>query len=156
MARPSPGYEWLAQSTIVIVPAMQKLRLKHDDLSGGGGSGGGGGGGGDGLSGRDGHGGAAANTYTNPILAGDWPDPGAIHLSSNGSFLVATTGGGFALHRSDNLGKWNRAGSVFDNENTPRWAKGNFWAPEIHVMPDGSYNVYHTASDSKGRLSIGT
>eukprot|EP01046_Picozoa_sp_COSAG06_P017986 COSAG06_NODE_1238_length_10133_cov_3382.190452_3_plen_97_part_00 len=45
---------------------------------------------------------AAPGTYTNPILAGNWPDPGAIQI--NGSFLIATTGDGFALHRSDDLG----------------------------------------------------
>jgi arabinan endo-1,5-alpha-L-arabinosidase len=91
--------------------------------------------------------------HTNPVLAGDWPDPGAIYV--NGSFLVATTGGGFALHRSDDLGRWSAAGSVFNREDLPRWATGDFWAPEIHRMPDGSFNAYHTARDSAGRLSIG-
>ena len=57
---------------------------------------------------------AVGDTYTNPIIAGDWPDPGAIYV--NGSFLVATTGGGFALHRSADLSRWDAAGSVFDKE----------------------------------------
>ena len=96
---------------------------------------------------------AASAYYTNPIIAGDWPDPGAIYV--NGSFLVATTGGGFALHSSDDLGQWSAAGSVFNDEDRPRWAVGDFWAPEIHRMPGGSFNVYHTARDSSGRLSIG-
>jgi beta-xylosidase len=97
---------------------------------------------------------AVGDTYTNPIIAGDWPDPGAIYV--NGSFLVATTGGGFALHRSADLSRWDAAGSVFDKESEPpRWATGDFWAPEIHRMPDGSFNVYHTARDAEGRLAIG-
>ena len=44
---------------------------------------------------------------------------------------------------------------MFDEGDAPRWATGDFWAPEIHRMPDGSFNVYHTARDAAGLLSIG-
>ena len=75
----------------------------------------------------------ANRTYTNPVIVGDWPDPGAIH--ANGTWFVATTGGGFAIHRSVTLGEWALAGSVFDGEgDRPAWASGDFWAPEIHQV----------------------
>ena len=92
-------------------------------------------------------------TYTNPIIAGDWPDPGAIHV--NGTFFVVTTGDGFPIHSSRGLGRWRNVGSVFGKRGGPRWASGDFWAPEIHQMQDGSFVVYFTARDRQGRLSIG-
>ena len=97
-------------------------------------------------------------SYSNPILAGNWPDPGALRV--NGSYFVATTGGGFAIHRSDDsLASWALAGSVFDPEGggggAPTWASGDFWAPEIHQMVGGGYCVYFTARDKAGLLSIG-
>ena len=97
-------------------------------------------------------------SYSNPILAGNWPDPGALRI--NGSYFVATTGGGFAIHRSDDsLASWALAGSVFDPEGggggAPTWASGDFWAPEIHQMVGGGYCVYFTARDKAGLLSIG-
>ena len=63
--------------------------------------------------------GSASGTYTNPIIAGNWPDPGAIRV--NGTYLVATTGDGFAIHSSRDLGRWSSAGSIFDEEQEPRW-----------------------------------
>ena len=96
---------------------------------------------------------AATGTYTNPILSGDFPDPGAIYV--NGTFFVATTGDGFPIHTSANLRHWSSAGSVFARDNTPTWASGDFWAPEIHAMPIGGFVVYFTARDHDSRLCIG-
>ena len=97
---------------------------------------------------------ASGGTFTNPILPGDFPDPGALHV--NETFFVATTGDGFPIHSSVDLAHWSRAGSVFARHNAPKWASGDFWAPEIHAMPSGGrYVVYFTARDHKGSLSIG-
>ena len=96
---------------------------------------------------------SSGGTFTNPILSGDFPDPGAIYV--NGTFFVATTGEGFPLHSSTDLGHWSSAGSVFARHNTPTWASGDFWAPEIHGMPGGGFVVYFTARDHDSRLCIG-
>ena len=48
---------------------------------------------------------------------------------------------------------------MFDPEGggagSPKWASGDFWAPEIHRMPGGEYCVFFTARDKAGLLSIG-
>jgi beta-xylosidase len=69
---------------------------------------------------------AASGTYTNPIIRGDYPDPGALY--TNGSFFVATTGNGFPIHESTTLGTWTAVGSVFGRHGGPVWAKEDFWA----------------------------
>jgi beta-xylosidase len=69
---------------------------------------------------------ASSGTYTNPVIGGDYPDPGAIFV--NGSFFVATTGEGFPIHESSTLSTWSAAGSVFGRHGGPEWAKQDFWA----------------------------
>ena len=101
----------------------------------------------------------------NPILAQNLPDPGIAKVrgKNGGYFMVGTAGtpgnrdrdGVFAIHESSDLTGWKPTGGyVFAPGQWPTWAKGDFWAPEIHKVGK-QYVVYYTARDHTGRLSIG-
>jgi len=74
---------------------------------------------------------AAADTYANPVLPGDFPDPSVIRVGDE-YWATATTsewGPLFPLLRSGDLVHWELTGHVFHTP--PDWAVANFWAPEI-------------------------
>ncbi len=80
----------------------------------------------------------SAGNYSNPVLAGDWPDPGVVKF--NGLWYAATTGGDgkgnyFGVHTSVDLAAWTFSGYLFDSSTWPKWADGTCWAPEIHLIP---------------------
>src|SRR5205823_6330793 len=78
-------------------------------------------------------------------------DPGVIRVGND--YYLAHTGGGFPLLHSTDLVHWRPAGSIFP-PGQPSWAKGDFWAPEIHQVGD-HYVAYFCASDSTGKIKIG-
>src|SRR5262249_22134637 len=69
--------------------------------------------------------------YSNPVLAGDYPDPSVIRVGKD--FWAAATssewGPQFPILHSRDLVNWKIIGAVFPKR--PGWATGNFWAPEI-------------------------
>ena len=79
-----------------------------------------------------------------PIVAGEWPDPSVI--TDAGGYTAVTTSNGWAptfrILRSDDKRTWRIAGSVFRRR--PRWAKTDFWAPEITKLRD-RYAVFYSA-----------
>ena len=79
-----------------------------------------------------------------PIVAGEWPDPSVI--ADGGGYTAVTTSNGWAptfrILRSDDRRTWRIAGSVF--RRPPRWAKTDFWAPEITRLKD-RYAVFYSA-----------
>src|SRR2546425_13216374 len=84
--------------------------------------------------------GAAASgaTYTNPVLAGDYPDPSIIRVGRD-YWAAATSsewGPQFPILHTRDLVNWNIAGAVFPKR--PAWAVASFWAPEISEFR-GSY-----------------
>ena len=86
-----------------------------------------------------------------PILAGDWPDPSAIRVG-NETVAVATSEESapiFRVLRSSDLRNWRIAGSVFTRP--PRWAKQDFWAPEITRLSDGRFAVFYSALPRSGK-----
>ncbi len=94
--------------------------------------------------------------YKNPVFPYDCADPGVVH---DGTQYVATcTSGGaadaFPLRTSKDLVNWAGAGHIFPSARKPTWAKGDFWAPEIHRVGTG-YVAYYTARHVDGKLSIG-
>jgi xylan 1,4-beta-xylosidase len=100
--------------------------------------------------------GAAAQsgaTYTNPVIAGDHPDPSVIRVGRD--YWATSTSGEWAplfpLFRSRDLVNWRRTGAVF--EERPSWTVRNFWAPEI-VTDRGRYFVYYTARKKDGPLCV--
>jgi arabinan endo-1,5-alpha-L-arabinosidase len=92
--------------------------------------------------------------YQNPVVASDCPDPGVIFDGTQ--YVAACTGGGdpFPLRTSKDLLTWTSAGSIFPSSRKPTWAKGDFWAPEIHRV-GSRYIAYFTARHTDGVLSIG-
>lgn len=95
----------------------------------------------------------AAETYRNPVVPGDFPDPSIIRV---GKMYWATTtssewGPQFPLLKSADLVNWELAGAVFSHR--PEWASGNFWAPEISE-DRGRYLVYYVGRKRNGPLAV--
>ena len=99
--------------------------------------------------------GALAQTYNNPVIPGDFPDPSVIRVGDD--FYATATTGGWAPHfpilHSKDLINWKIIGAVLDKK--PAWAKGDFWAPEI-IADRGRYFVYYTARRDEGKNKKGT
>jgi arabinan endo-1,5-alpha-L-arabinosidase len=94
------------------------------------------------------------------ILAG-YGDP-AVLKTEEGYFLVATSNDApdaFPILRSDDLIRWEPAGFVFPEGETPTWTSagrrvGDFWAPEM-ARVGGEYWLTYTARDIDRTLCIG-
>ena len=98
---------------------------------------------------------SSAQTYTNPVIAGDFPDPSVIRVGED-YYATATTGGWspfFTIAHSRDLVNWKVVGSVFPSK--PIWAKGDFWAPEI-AEDNGKFYVFYTARRNEGAGKKGT
>jgi xylan 1,4-beta-xylosidase len=92
-------------------------------------------------------------TYTNPALAGDYPDPSVIRVGKD-YWATATSSEWspqFPILHSTDLVNWEVVGSVFSRR--PTWAVGNFWAPEITKYND-RYYIYYVARKKGGPLSV--
>jgi xylan 1,4-beta-xylosidase len=97
--------------------------------------------------------GAPAETYHNPVIPGDHPDPSIIRVGKE-YWATATSsewGPQFPLLHSKDLVNWDLAGSVFSHR--PAWAVGNFWAPEISTF-GGRFYVYYVGRKPDGPLSV--
>ena len=87
----------------------------------------------------------AALALPSPVLMGDWPDPSLVR-TDEGQVAVMTSGGWaptFRILRSDNLRTWRIHSAVFYER--PRWARRDFWAPEITRLSNGRYAVFYSA-----------
>src|SRR5437899_9463293 len=92
-------------------------------------------------------------TYSNPVLAGDYPDPSIIRVGKE-YWATATSsewGPQFPILRSSDLVNWKMVGVVFPKR--PGWAVANFWAPEISEY-QGRYSVYYVGRKRDGPLSV--
>ncbi len=92
-------------------------------------------------------------TYTNPAMAGDFPDPSIIRVGQD--YWAATTSSEWApefpiLHSRD-LVNWEVVGAVFQKH--PGWAVGSYWAPEISEYR-GKFFVYYAARKKDGPLCV--
>jgi beta-xylosidase len=100
--------------------------------------------------------GAAAQkraTYTNPVIAGDFPDPSVIRVGDD-YWTTATSGEWapvFLLMHSRDLVHWKARGAVFPAR--PSWAANSFWAPELQ-QHGSRFFVYYTARMKKGPLCV--
>lgn len=87
----------------------------------------------------------AAAIFPVPVVAGDLPDPSAIFDS--GQHVAVVTANGWApsmrIFTSPDLNTWRLRGQVFVRP--PKWAKVNFWAPELTKLANGRYAVYYSA-----------
>ena len=90
---------------------------------------------------------------SNPIIPGDHPDPTILRIGK--TYWTTSTAGGwapeFALYRSEDLQHWTPVGAVFPE--TPAWATGDFWAPELYAG-DGQVFVYYVARNQQGVLCV--
>jgi len=95
----------------------------------------------------------AEEFYRNPVIPGDHPDPSIIRAGQD--FWATSTssewGPEFPLLHSMDLVNWELTGSVFPHR--PRWAVGNFWAPEISEYK-GHYAVYYVGRKRSGPLAV--
>jgi beta-xylosidase len=92
-------------------------------------------------------------TYTNPVIAGDFPDPSVIRVGDD-YWTTATSGEWapiFLIMHSRDLVHWEAKGAVFTNR--PAWAARNFWAPELQQFGNRFY-VYYTARMKNGPLCV--
>lgn len=91
--------------------------------------------------------------YENPVIAGDHPDPSMIRVAED-YWATATSSEWapqFPLLHSTDLVNWELTGSVFPER--PKWAVGNFWAPEISEFK-GRFFVYYVGRAHDGPLSV--
>ena len=100
-----------------------------------------------------GHVARAQTSSANPIISGDHPDPTIIRVGR--SYWTASTSGDWApefpLFRSTDLRHWAPAGSIFPQ--SPAWAEGSFWAPEL-VNDRGHILVYYVGRKRAGPLCV--
>lgn len=92
--------------------------------------------------------------YTNPVIAGDYPDPSVIRVGQD-YYATATSSEWapeFPLLHSRDLVNWRVIGAVFQSR--PAWSVGNYWAPEISA-DRGRYFVYYTARKKPERQKEG-
>ena len=96
---------------------------------------------------------AASASYSNPVMAGDYPDPSVIRVGSD-YWATATTSQWapiFPLLHSTDLVNWETTGAVFHTP--PSWSAGSYWAPEIS-QDGGRFFVYYTARKQDGPLCV--
>eukprot|EP01096_Ripella_sp_DP13-Kostka_P015696 TRINITY_DN7435_c0_g1_i1.p1 TRINITY_DN7435_c0_g1~~TRINITY_DN7435_c0_g1_i1.p1 ORF type:complete len:325 (+),score=94.34 TRINITY_DN7435_c0_g1_i1:38-976(+) len=103
--------------------------------------------------------------YTNPVVAANTPDPGVIsYLETDGGqvqYVAVVTSNNdqdtFPMYLSFDLVNWVQNGFVFPNNspNRPSWAVSDFWAPEVHRINATQWNLFFTARNPQGVLSIG-
>jgi len=92
-------------------------------------------------------------SYTNPAMAGDFPDPSVIRVGAD--YWAAATSSEWApefplLHSRD-LVNWEVVGSVFRHR--PQWSVGSYWAPEIS-QDRGRFFIYYAARKKDGPLCV--
>lgn len=91
----------------------------------------------------------APSALARPVIAGDHPDPSVLRAGS-GWYAVATSGSwlpAFPVLRSGDTRRWRQVGAVL--ERRPRWAAGDFWAPELVRRGRGAL-VYYAARSRSG------
>ena len=91
--------------------------------------------------------------YTNPVQAGDFPDPSVIRVGRD-YYATATSSEWapeFPIMHSRDLVNWDIVGAVFPKR--PDWSVGNYWAPEIW-QENGKFYVFYVARRKGGPLCI--
>jgi xylan 1,4-beta-xylosidase len=94
-----------------------------------------------------------AAEYTNPVMAGDYPDPSVIRVGKE-YWATATSsewGPQFPLLVSHDLVNWEVVGNVFSKR--PEWSAANYWAPEIAEYK-GRYYIYYVGRKKGGPLAV--
>ncbi|HEX8500005.1 MAG TPA: family 43 glycosylhydrolase [Pyrinomonadaceae bacterium] len=92
-------------------------------------------------------------TYTNPVAAGDFPDPSVIRVGRDywASATTSEWGPEYPILHSRDLVNWEAVGAVFRRR--PAWAVGSFWAPEL-AQDRGRFFAYYVARKRGGPLCV--
>lgn len=100
------------------------------------------------------------NTFTNPLINADFPDPSVIFVPGDGYYAYAThdefspTINNIQLSKSDDLINWSEpTGALLE---PPVWAKtcNKFWAPQV-VKVGNQYRLYYAAEpDTKDGMCL--
>lgn len=100
------------------------------------------------------------NTYSNPIIDADFPDPSVIHVPGDGYYAYAThdeislTINNIQLCKSDDFINWSEPVGALTE--LPTWAKtcNKFWAPQV-VKVGNQYRLYYAAEpDTKDGMCL--
>ncbi|HEV2912450.1 MAG TPA: family 43 glycosylhydrolase [Pyrinomonadaceae bacterium] len=96
---------------------------------------------------------AVHGSYTNPRLAGDYPDPSVIRVGRDywASATSSDWAPEFPLLHSRDLVNWKVVGAIFQKR--PQWSEGSYWAPEISHYR-GRFYVYYVARKKGGPLCV--
>jgi len=95
----------------------------------------------------------ARAVYSNPAIAGDYPDPSIIRVGAD-YWATSTTSEWapeFPILHSRDLVNWETVGAVFQER--PEWSTGNYWAPEI-AEHRGRFFVYYVGHKKDGPLCV--
>lgn len=93
--------------------------------------------------------------YVNPVLKpgvyngqniSTLADP-FVFKDGSGKYYLYVTGKGFHCFTSTDLVNWGYVGKCFDGAGV-KWAKFNFWAPEV-IRYNGKYYLHYTASETE-------
>ena len=106
----------------------------------------------------------APQSYANPVLDADFPDPSVIRAADGLHYAYATQGGdpvrNIQVARSADLVRWQVVGDALPVK--PAWARQtqDFWAPDV-IHAGNRYFLYYSAkpdaalTDSKKGLCLG-
>ena len=96
------------------------------------------------------------NTYKNPVIAANMPDPTVIKARDGYFYLYATQGKHLVpIYKSKNLTDWTFAASAFTKETKPDFEpKAGIWAPDINYIA-GKYVMYYSMSVWGGEWTCG-
>ena len=95
----------------------------------------------------------APGAIANPVVAGNYPDPSVVR-EPDGWYSASTSTDwlpAFPILYSPDLRHWRQVGSVLSER--PRWAAGDFWAPEFQRRGKRVL-VYYSALSRGGRRCI--
>lgn len=95
----------------------------------------------------------APGAAAHPVVGGDHPDP-SILRTANGWYATSTSDDwlpAFPVLHSSDLVHWRQVGAVLARR--PRWARNDFWAPEL-VRRDGRFLAYYAALGRNGRRCV--
>jgi GH43 family beta-xylosidase len=97
-----------------------------------------------------------ADWFVNPVIDGNFPDPGAVFVDGT-YYAFATNGNGRNVQaaRSTDLVHWTTLPDALPALSS--WAvSGRTWAPDVAVTASGRYNLYYTAGTrANGLQAIG-
>ena len=91
--------------------------------------------------------------YTNPVVAGNFPDPTAVRIGPEyWAIATASLGRRPPIMRSPDLVNWTLAGYLFAEP--PAWSTGSqLWGPSLERFGD-NYLVYYSARKKYGRPCV--